>query len=138
MHRGEAAGRMLQLGGRLATRSTLQYLDCPRCLARFHTGPIYSRLTACPRCGASFDPPPPRLRERLRTLLGGRGVEELPDWETITGSQYAARDHVTRTRTDTPTNPQPRPRQRPTDRRHAAEGPEPGSAPQSPAVLDQQ
>jgi hypothetical protein len=128
---------MLPLGGRLAIRSTLQYLDCPRCRARFHTGPIYERLTACPRCGASFDPPPPRLRERLRTRFGGRGVEELPDWETITGSQYAARVYVTRTRTGTPTNPQPRPGRRRTDRRQTAEGPEPESAPESPAVLDQ-
>jgi uncharacterized Zn finger protein len=74
----------------------LQYLDCPRCRARFHTGVIYERLVRCPRCGSPLEIPQPRVRERLRALIGHHHGSEQPDWETVTSSQYAVRSYVTR------------------------------------------
>ena len=69
----------------------MQYLDCPRCRARFHAGVIYEPLDRCPRCGAAFDPRRFSLGRALRGALRRPVLREAPDWESITGSQYAAR-----------------------------------------------
>ena len=74
----------------------MPYLDCPRCRARFHTGFIYAQLEVCPRCGAPFREPPTDRGGRLRRIFGRGPADEVPDWETITGSQYE-RGRVTRT-----------------------------------------
>jgi uncharacterized C2H2 Zn-finger protein len=68
----------------------VQFLDCPRCRARFHTGLIYLRLEACPRCGASFAGVRSGAAPRLRRIFGRDEVgRDATDWETITGSQYS-------------------------------------------------
>jgi len=69
----------------------MQYLDCPRCRARFHTGVIYEPLNVCPRCGTSLRSDRPRLVEQLRAVLRRRVLREAPDWEAITGAQYIHR-----------------------------------------------
>lgn len=74
----------------------MQYLDCPRCRARFHAGPMYPQLEVCPRCGAPFGEPRSDGGARLHRIFGHRAASETPDWETITGSQYAGRG-ITRT-----------------------------------------
>lgn len=66
----------------------MQYLTCPRCHSSFHTGVLYEALEVCPRCGAPFHLPRPSLRDQLRGALGRRTVDDAPDWEAITGSQY--------------------------------------------------
>jgi ribosomal protein S27AE len=65
----------------------MQYLDCPRCHASFHTGTIYEAREFCPRCGAPFLSSTPR-RGGLRGVLRRSPPVELPDWEAITESQY--------------------------------------------------
>jgi hypothetical protein len=81
----------------------MQYLDCPNCRARLHSGLLYSTLNSCPRCGAPLRPPRPGLRERLRTAVSRRPqtAVEAPDWEEITKSQYADRRQVSRPDPDT-------------------------------------
>lgn len=73
----------------------MPFVDCPRCHTSFHTGVIYESLHTCPRCGASLYRPRPGLAAWLRG--GGRPqvLGKPPDWEAVTGSQYA-RHHVTR------------------------------------------
>jgi hypothetical protein len=69
----------------------MEYLECPRCRATFRAGAVYERLEVCPRCGAPLHLPRPSFGGRLRRALRRRAVEETPDWETITGSQYGVR-----------------------------------------------
>jgi hypothetical protein len=80
----------------------MPYLDCPRCHATFHVGVIYESLESCPRCGAPFYPPRPSFREQVRGVLGRRTLGEAPDWEAITGSQYARHGPSSRTHPDDP------------------------------------
>jgi hypothetical protein len=61
----------------------MQYVDCPRCRARFHAGAVYESPDFCPRCGAALDSPRPSRGEQLRGLLGRRALSEAPDWEAI-------------------------------------------------------
>jgi hypothetical protein len=73
----------------------MQYVNCPRCRARFRTGAIHERLPACPRCGAPFQLAQAGIGARLRQALRLRAGRDAPDWETITAAQYARR-HVRR------------------------------------------
>ena len=68
----------------------MPYIDCPRCHASFHTGPIYEPLESCPRCGQPFYEPRRTRRAQGRGIFS-RAVSEPPDWEAITGSQYTRR-----------------------------------------------
>lgn len=77
----------------------MPYLDCPRCHATFHTGPIYEPRDSCPRCGQAFNEPRPTRREARGIFSHRRAVSETPDWEAITGSQYTRR-RVTPTKPD--------------------------------------
>ena len=122
-----ATDSILPFGGRFAAKKhPLEYLDCPRCRARFLTGALYESFDYCRRCGAPLDSPRRSLRDRLRTLRRGRSIKEVPDWETITGSQYAVRAYLATTGTaiDSP----PRAERRPPHRERAAEGSEPDGA----------
>lgn len=74
----------------------MSYLTCPRCHAGFHTGTIYESPDRCPRCGAPFDD---RRGARLRGVFRRRALIEPPDWEAITGQQYATHG-VTRIKAD--------------------------------------
>jgi hypothetical protein len=76
----------------------MQHLECPRCRASFEARSIQQRLERCPRCGASFGPPRPTFTERVRRVLKQHAAGDAPDWETITGSQYAARGKTARRR----------------------------------------
>jgi uncharacterized C2H2 Zn-finger protein len=67
----------------------VQFLDCPRCRARFRTGFIYEHFEACPRCGTSFRESRSDTGARLHQIFGRRAAGDVPDWETITQSQYA-------------------------------------------------
>jgi hypothetical protein len=70
----------------------MSYIDCPRCHATFHTGPIYEPLDSCPRCGQPFYEPRPARRAHARgSFSHRRAAAEPPDWEAITGSQYTRR-----------------------------------------------
>lgn len=69
----------------------MPYLDCPRCHATFHVGPIYESLDVCPRCGAPFRVPRPRFRDQIRGAFGRPVLVDAPDWEAITSSQYRRR-----------------------------------------------
>jgi len=70
----------------------MPYLDCPRCHATFHTGPIYEPLDSCPRCGQPFYEPRSTGRAHSRGIFSRRpAVAEPLDWEAITGSQYSRR-----------------------------------------------
>jgi hypothetical protein len=82
----------------------MQYLDCPNCRARLHSGLLYAKLKSCPRCGAPLGPPQRSLRERLRAAVSRhpRTVVEPPDWEEITKSQYADRRQVNKPDPDAP------------------------------------
>jgi len=74
----------------------MPYVDCPYCHASFHTGLIYDELEECPRCGTPLYRPRPTVRTQVRGLIARRPREtaDVPDWEAITGSQYANRQRV--------------------------------------------
>ena len=75
----------------------MPYLNCPQCHASFHAGLLYANNESCPRCGTPFRLPRPSIREQLTTVLRRRPHDEQAlDWETITGSQYADRQYVSR------------------------------------------
>jgi hypothetical protein len=82
----------------------MQYVDCPSCRARLHSGLLYSNLKSCPRCGAPLRPPHRSLRERLRAAISRRtgSVVEPPDWEEVTNAQYTDRRQVSRPDRDAP------------------------------------
>jgi hypothetical protein len=69
----------------------MQYLDCSRCRARFHTGVIYESLERCPRCGAHLSPHRTRFLGRLRDALGSRAGRSELGWEAVTGAQFVPR-----------------------------------------------
>ena len=66
----------------------MNFIECPRCRARFRTGIIYESLERCPRCGGRFAAPKLAFPARLRASLRRRVLRDNPDWEAITGSQY--------------------------------------------------
>lgn len=76
----------------------MPYLTCPQCHASCHTGLLYVEHESCPRCGSPFRPSRGGLRDHLKsTVLRRHFAAEQPlDWETITGSQYASRQYVSR------------------------------------------
>jgi len=76
----------------------MPHLDCPRCHASIPTGLIHEQLDLCPRCQAPLHPPSRPSESRLRHLISRRPAEaiDVADWETITGSQYTARQRVSR------------------------------------------
>ena len=70
----------------------MTFIDCPHCHASFHTGLLYAPLDSCPRCGRPLYEPRPTFRQQARGILfHRRAAREAPDWEAITGSQYARR-----------------------------------------------
>lgn len=73
----------------------MQFINCPRCRARFHTGAIYERLAVCPRCGAPFQLQHAGVGAWLQHAFRRRFGRDAPDWETITAAQYDRR-RVTR------------------------------------------
>ena len=74
----------------------MPYLTCPQCHASFHSGLLYLEQDTCPRCGAPFDPPRRPFADHFKSafLRHRRSAVKAPDWETITSSQYAARQYV--------------------------------------------
>lgn len=73
-------------------------ITCPQCHASFHIGLLYIELESCPRCGASLHPARRNFRDQVRSTVFRRqhADGEVIDWETITGSQYAGRQYVSR------------------------------------------
>jgi hypothetical protein len=75
----------------------MPYLDCPHCHTSFRVGPLYNEHESCPRCGAPIASGRIPLRSQITRKVRRRGpVEPAVDWESITGSQYAARERVRR------------------------------------------
>jgi uncharacterized C2H2 Zn-finger protein len=85
----------------------MNFLECPRCRARFHTGIIYESPELCPRCGAGFATSRAGLRTRLEALLKRRVLRDTLDWEAVTGSQYIRRGVTPRGRDGNGNRPAP-------------------------------
>ena len=77
--------------GVLPGATSMPLIDCPRCRASFRTGAIYEQLPACPRCGAPLDQGRSRNRGQGGGFLRRSRPPVEPDWEAITGAQYARR-----------------------------------------------
>jgi rRNA maturation protein Nop10 len=75
----------------------MSYVTCPQCRASFHAGALYVQQESCPRCGTPFVVARRSFRDQLASsVLRRRRPAEALDWEAITSSQYALRQHVSR------------------------------------------
>jgi hypothetical protein len=73
----------------------MPYLTCPQCHAGYRAGVLHVQQESCPRCGTPFVIVRRGLRDHVAsTVLRRPRPEQAPDWEAITGSQYARRQSV--------------------------------------------